>query len=60
MIMINEYLYDSTFEGLLTCIFYSYSSKEEVKITKSKNYLPSLISSPIKINGGFPFTLSIR
>ena len=47
--MINEYLYDSTFEGLLTCIFYSYSSKEEIKITKSKNYLPSLISSPIEI-----------
>ena len=47
--MINEYLYDGTFEGLLTCIFYSYSSKVEVKITKNKNYLPNLISSPIEI-----------
>ncbi len=47
--MINEYLYDGTFEGLLTCIFYSYPSKLEVKITKTKNYLPNLISSPIEI-----------
>ena len=47
--MINEYLYDGTFEGLLTCIFYCYSSKTEVKITKTKNYLPNLISSPIEI-----------
>ena len=34
---------------LLTCIFYCYSSKTEVKITKTKNYLPNLISSPIEI-----------
>lgn len=47
--MLNEYLYDGSFEGLLTCIFYSYSSKSEVKITKTKDYLPNLISSPIEI-----------
>lgn len=48
--MINEYLYDGTFEGLLTAIFSCYSSKSEIKITKSKNYIPSLISYPIDIN----------
>lgn len=46
----KELLYDGTFEGLLTSIFYAYPSKEEVKITATYNYIPSLITEPIEIN----------
>lgn len=42
--MIKEFLYDGSFEGLLTCIFYAYCEKGEVKITKKYSYIPSLLS----------------
>ena len=44
-----ELIYDGTFEGLLTAIFYGYTYKEEIKITNNKNYLPSLLDKPIYI-----------
>ena len=47
--MINEYLYDGSFEGLLTSVFYCYPLKCDYKITKQKNYIPNLISTPINI-----------
>ncbi|MEG1256741.1 TIGR03915 family putative DNA repair protein [Clostridium sp.] len=40
----KEYLYDGSFEGLLTTIFYCYGSKEDTIITKISNYIPSLIT----------------
>lgn len=40
----KEYLYDNTFEGLLTAIFYSYSCKEDCIITKSKDYILSFLN----------------
>lgn len=40
----KEFLYDGSFEGLLTCIFYGYPLKEEIKITSKENYIPSLIT----------------
>ncbi|MBE6050471.1 MAG: DNA metabolism protein [Clostridium sp.] len=40
----KEFIYDGTFEGLFTAIFYAYSSKEDIIITKSKDYVPSLFN----------------
>ena len=40
----KEFIYDSTFEGLLTVIFYAYPCKEKCIITKNKNYIPSLLN----------------
>ncbi len=45
----KDFLYDGSFEGLLTCIFYGYSSKEELKITYKHSYVPSLITEPIEM-----------
>jgi probable DNA metabolism protein len=41
---LKEYLYDNTFEGLLTAIFYAYSCKEDCIITKSKDYIISFLN----------------
>lgn len=41
----KEFLYDGSFEGLLTTIFYTYKYKDEIKITKSSSYIPSLITT---------------
>lgn len=40
----NHYLYDGTFDGYLTALFYAYSDKEEVHIYKEKEYTPSLLA----------------
>lgn len=40
----KEFIYDGTFEGLFTAIFYAYRSKEDIIITKSKDYVPSLFN----------------
>lgn len=40
----KEFIYDNTFEGLLTAIFYAYSNKEDCIITKSSDYVPSLLN----------------
>ncbi|WP_346869654.1 TIGR03915 family putative DNA repair protein [Clostridium sp. UBA5119] len=45
----KEFLYDGSFEGLLTTIFYAYSYKEDVKITISSSYVPSLITTTEEI-----------
>lgn len=47
--IIKEYLYDGSFEGLLTAIFYCYPLKCDYKITSEKNFVPNLISTPINI-----------
>lgn len=41
----NDYLYDGTFDGYLTAIFYAYGDKQEAHIYKEQNYSPSLLSS---------------
>ncbi|ADZ84757.1 TIGR03915 family putative DNA repair protein [Cellulosilyticum sp. ST5] len=41
-----DYLYDGTFDGLLTAIFYGYGEREEVHIYKSQLYAPSFFTSP--------------
>jgi probable DNA metabolism protein len=46
----KEFLYDCSFEGLLTTIFYAYGCKDEIKITKSSSYVPSLITTTEEIN----------
>ncbi|MBD7911167.1 MULTISPECIES: TIGR03915 family putative DNA repair protein [Clostridium] len=45
----KEYVYDNTFEGLFTAIFYAYSFKEDSIITKSKDYIPSFLNEIINI-----------
>lgn len=42
---IKELLYDGTFEGLLTAIFYAYPMKEQVIITNNKNYMPNMLNT---------------
>ena len=42
----NIYLYDGTFEGLLTAIFYSFSDKEDLDIQRMEAYQPTLLSVP--------------
>ena len=46
----NSYLYDGSFEGFLTSIFYAYSCKDSCIIVKSKEYIPNLIDEVIDIN----------
>lgn len=45
----KEFIYDNTFEGFLTAIFYAYSCKEDCTITKSKDYVPSFINEVVDI-----------
>lgn len=45
----NEYIYDGSFEGFLTAIFYAYQCPHESLITSTDNYVPSLITTPINI-----------
>lgn len=41
----KEYIYDNTFEGLLTAIFYAYGCKEDCIITKSRDYVSSFLNA---------------
>jgi len=41
---LKEFIYDNTFEGLLTAIFYAYSYKEDCIITKSRDYVVSFLN----------------
>ena len=41
---IKEFVYDGTFEGLLTCIFYAYPEKEKVIISNQKSYIPNMLN----------------
>lgn len=45
----NEYLYDGSFDGLLTALFYAYNAKEDVSITRSTLYAPSLLTTPLQV-----------
>lgn len=45
----KDYLYDGTFNGYLTAIFYAYSEKEEVHLYKEQSYSPSLLADSIFI-----------
>ena len=42
-------IYDGTFEGLLTAVFYGYSYKDTVNIVSYNEYIPSLIDDVIEI-----------
>ncbi|MFA9424143.1 MAG: hypothetical protein ACERLG_11225, partial [Sedimentibacter sp.] len=39
-----NYLYDETFEGLMTCIYYHYKKENAMGIYKSSSYQQSIIS----------------
>lgn len=45
----KEFIYDNSFEGLLTAIFYSYGEKLDCCITKEKNFIPSLLNEVIEV-----------
>lgn len=40
-----DYLYDGSFSGYLTAIFYAYSEKDEVHIYRESTYSPSLLAA---------------
>lgn len=46
----REYIYDGSFEGLLTAIFYAYPEKENVLITRASNYTLHLLNQPLEIS----------
>ncbi len=45
----KEFIYDNSFEGLLTAVFYSYSEKSQCCITKEKNFTPSLLNEVVNL-----------
>ena len=45
----KDFVYDNTFEGLLTAIFYAYSEKEPCFISKLKYYTPNMLNEVINI-----------
>jgi len=47
---LKEYIYDNTFEGLLTAIFYAYSCKEDCIIMKSRDYVASFLNEASDIS----------
>lgn len=40
-----DYLYDGTFDGYLTALFYAYQEKQETHIYKERTYSPSLLAT---------------
>lgn len=46
----KEFIYDGTFEGLLTAIFYVFHCKEQCTIKRKAQYSPDLLSQPVEIN----------
>ena len=47
--MLKEFIYDGTFEGLLTAIYYAYGYKEPCSIVRSENYIHSMISDIVEV-----------
>ncbi|WP_160671439.1 TIGR03915 family putative DNA repair protein [Clostridium sp. C8-1-8] len=45
----KEFIYDGTFEALLTAVFYAFSSKEPCTIKRKFNYTPSLLNETVEI-----------
>lgn len=45
----KNYLYDGSFEGLLTTIFYAYADKEDSLLTKNSCYTPNLLWQPQQV-----------
>ena len=41
---IKELIYDGSFEGLLTSIFYAYPMKDKAIITNKKNHIPNMLN----------------
>lgn len=44
-----DYLYDGSFEGFLTCIYYHYYEEKAAGIFSSDNYQPSILNSFIEV-----------
>jgi len=44
----NIYLYDGTFHGYLTAVFYAYTDKNVGNIKKSSEFVPNLLDTPIE------------
>ncbi|QAA31949.1 TIGR03915 family putative DNA repair protein [Clostridium manihotivorum] len=45
----KEFIYDGTFEALLTAVFYAFSTKEASTIKRKLNYSPSLLNETVDI-----------
>ena len=46
----NTYLYDGSFDGLLSAFFYAYRDADVYTITRWQNYQPDLLSHPRRIS----------
>lgn len=46
----NTYIYDGSFEGLLTAIFYAYEDKSPIEIISRDSFIHNLLSIPINID----------
>ncbi|MDF2613905.1 MAG: hypothetical protein K0S71_1691 [Clostridia bacterium] len=46
----KDYVYDGSFDGLLTAIFYAYQDKDRVKIVKAADYIPHLLNIKISVS----------
>ena len=44
-----DYLYDGSFDGLLTCIFYAYKDKKASSLSREDAYVPSLLTTSLFI-----------
>lgn len=44
-----DYLYDGSFDGLLTCIFYAYKDKKASSIFREDAYHPSLLTTALSV-----------
>ena len=47
--MLKEFVYDGTFEGFLTAVYYAYGYKGRCTIIRSENYIHSMISDVIEV-----------
>lgn len=45
----KSYLYDGSFDGLLTAVFYAYNTKDSAALVKETDYMPNLLSETIQI-----------
>lgn len=45
----KEYIYDGSFEGLLTAVFHAYPHSGECTVTRNREHVPNLVDDPIVV-----------
>lgn len=46
----KDYIYDGSFEGLLTAIYYAYPSKDTSRIYREYDYIPNMLNEQITVS----------